>query len=582
VSSAIALAVTMLCLGAAAVAWADGSAMAPAGQAGSDAGRSEGAADAAAPLAVAAPQQRGPFEPPPVEPDELLPIGADLATLGTELTPRQYAAPRESTQVIVHGGLRARAADYYNLDLDRGLDARGQPVFPVPLDGGQSLDGGDFRARTDIAIYAPGVGVAVKSRIDWLDNAPIGGDPDLANGSPAAAPGQRPTTVVVKRVWGEALTPLGTLAVGRMGAHFGLGIAANGGDCEDCDHSDSADRLAFVSPIAGHLVALAYDVASTGPFTESKDSGHAIALTPSDRAAGPTLAILRVHSPAALIRRADAGLTTVEYAGYVSYRSQDRDVPASYLPTAEPPMSFTSNDLAARGFSATAAGAWLRISSSAFRIEAELAYLGATLQNASLIPGTTLQQPVTSSQLGLAVESDVRLGGVRVGLDGGYASGDPAPGFGAFPTITEGPAPRGSLDGPQANPGAGDNTVDNFRFHPDYHIDQILFREIIGTVTDAIYVRPHVRTTLMTVGASRLEAGAAVIDSWAVDATSTPSGQRPLGLEIDPELRYASRDGFAATLDYGVLFPGSAFDNPTTHLEARTAQIVRARLVFAF
>ena len=78
-----------------------------------------------------------------------------------------------------------------------------------------------------------------------------------------------------------------------MGAHFGLGIAANGGDCEDCDHSDSADRIAFVSPIAGHLLALAYDVASTGPFTESKDGGHAIALTPSDRAAGPTLAILQ-------------------------------------------------------------------------------------------------------------------------------------------------------------------------------------------------------------------------------------------------------------------------------------------------
>ena len=50
----------------------------------------------------------------------------------------------------------------------------------------------------------------------------------------------------------------------------------------------------------------------------------------------------------------------------------------------------------------------------------------------------------------------------------------------------------GQLDGPQANL-PRDHTVDNFRFHPDYHIDQILFREIIGTVTDAIYVRPHVR-----------------------------------------------------------------------------------------
>ncbi len=265
-------------------------------QAGDNNGSAAGSAAApVAPVTGAGP--RPGFDPPPVTPMQLLPIGADLATLGSELTPRQYAAPRDQNEIVVHGALRARAADYYNLDLDRGLDARGQPLFPVPLDGGQSLEGADLRARTDIAIYARGVGVAVKTRIDWLDNVPVGGDPDLANGSPALAAGQRPTTVVIKRAWAETLTPFGTLAVGRMGAHFGLGIAANGGDCEDCDHSDSADRIAFVSPIADHLIALAYDVASTGPFTLSKDSGHPISLSPSDAAAGPELAILHVHSP---------------------------------------------------------------------------------------------------------------------------------------------------------------------------------------------------------------------------------------------------------------------------------------------
>jgi hypothetical protein len=67
-----------------------------------------------------------------------------------------------------------------------------------------------------------------------------------------------------------------------------------------------------------------------------------------------------------------------------------------------------------------------------------------------------------------------------------------------------------------------------------------------------------------------------------VCATSTPSGQRFLGTEIDPELRYASRDGFAATLTYGVYFPGAAFDNPADHLTAHTAQSLRVRLGFAF
>ncbi|HTR55387.1 MAG TPA: TIGR04551 family protein [Kofleriaceae bacterium] len=514
-------------------------------------------------------------------PAALLPPAADISTLGAELTPRAYAAPREHVEVDLHGYLRTRAADYYNLDLDRGLDSRGLPLFPIPLDGGQSLDSADIRARTDVAIYARGVGVAVKARIDWLDNTPLGGDPDLAGGSPATSGGQRPSEAVVKRAWAEALTPAGTLAVGRMGAHFGLGIAANGGDCEDCDHGDAADRLAFVSPIAGHLVAVAYDIASRGPFTPSADGGHAIALEPTDRAAGPTLAILKVHSPAALARRAAAGLTNLEYAAYISRRTQENDVPAWYLPSATPTTSFTSADLVARGFEATATGAWLRVTNSILRIEAELAYINASVAQPSLVPGAVITEPVTSSQLGFAFESDLAIGPVRTGLDGGYASGDPAPGFGAFPTAGEQPAPPGALDGPQANP-PGDRTVDNFRFHPDYHIDQILFREIIGTITDAVYARPHVRTTVMTVGTGTLDLGAALIASWAVDATSTPSGTRPLGIELDPELRYASRDGFAATVDYGVLFPGTAFDNPTAHLEAHTAQIIRARLVFVF
>jgi len=137
----------------------------------------------------------------------------------------------------------------------------------------------------------------------------------------------------------------------------------------------------------------------------------------------------------------------------------------------------------------------------------------------------------------------------------------------------------GAFDGPQANP-PRDRTVDNFRFHPDYRIDQVLFREIIGTVTDAFYVRPHARATLLTVGNGKLEAIAALIASWAVEAASTPSGERALGIELDPELRYASKDGFALTLAYGLLLPGAAFDN--TNLEARPAQVFRARMAFVF
>ncbi len=519
---------------------------------------------------------------PPERPDlETLPLGADLAALGAELTPRLYAAPRDKVEVVLHGGLRLREQGLFNLDLDRGLDTRGQPVFPVPLGGGQKLDAGDLRARTDVAIYAPGVGVAVKARIDWLDNVALGGDPELSNGSPATSYGQRPTYVVVKRAWGEVLTPIGIVAAGRMGSQFGLGIAANSGDCEDCDKGDATDRVAFVSPVFGHLVAVAWDVAARGPFTRSKDGGHAILLEPTDSASGLTFALLRTHSPAALMRRAAAGRTTLEYGAYAAYRTQERDVPASYLPTATPRDTFTSDDLKARGFSAATTGGWFRITNRAFRVEAEVAYAHAKIDQPSLIPGAEITVPVTSDQLGFAFQSEAVLGASKLGFDAGYASGDSAPGFGAFPKAGEAAPMAGAFDGAQANLPL-DRTVDNFRFNPDYRIDQILFREIIGTVTDAVYLRPHAATTLLSVGSGKLEAIGALIASWAVEPTSTPSGARALGIELDPELRYKSRDGFVAALAYGLLLPGAAFDNPTSSLQAKTAHAVRARVGFNF
>ncbi|MCX5743110.1 MAG: alpha/beta fold hydrolase [Proteobacteria bacterium] len=515
-----------------------------------------------------------PPEPPPLD----LPIGADLAALGAELTPRKYAAPREHVELVAHGGFRVQMGHLFNLDLDRGLDSRGQPVFPIPLGGGQEFTFGNLRARTDFAAYAPGMGVAVKARVDLLD-VPVGANPSLANGSPATATGQEPSAVVVKRAWGEVLLPFGTLAAGRMGAHLGMGIVANGGDCEDCDHDDASDRIALVSPIAGHVLALAYDITSRGPFTRSRDGGRAIALDPTDRVGGPTAAIMRVHTPGALARRAAAGLVSTEYAAYITHRTQDTDVPASYLPTAAPRTGYTPADLVARGFSATGVGAWLRITSSVFRVEAELAYGTANIDQPSLVPGASISTPVTSQQVGFALQTSIDLGPSRVGFDGGYASGDDAPGFGAHPQIGETAPTAGAFDGPQANL-PRDHTVDNFRFHPDFRVDQILFREILGTITDAIYLRPHAQATLLEVGSGRLEAGAALIASWAVEATSTPSGQRALGVELDPQVRYASADGFAITLDYGVLFPGAGFDN--TNLAAKPAQTVRFRLGFQF
>jgi uncharacterized protein (TIGR04551 family) len=237
----------------------------------------------------------------------------------------------------------------------------------------------------------------------------------------------------------------------------------------------------------------------------------------------------------------------------------------------------------ARGYDAVALDGWLRLEGKSFRIEAEAAYLHASVEQASLVPGVLYRDPVTSDQLGAAVESEVGddADHFRVGFDAGYASGDSAPGFGAFPKPGQGPAQAGDLDGPQANP-PFDVEVQNFRFHPDYRVDRILFREIIGTVTDAAYLRPHVRYDLVTHRHGKLSASLAAVVSFAVAPESAPGQKGPLGVELDPTLRYVSDVGFEAALEQATLFPMSGLDNPALGLAARTAQLWRLRLVYGF
>jgi uncharacterized protein (TIGR04551 family) len=209
-----------------------------------------------------------------------------FTNVGADLT------PRESVGFQLDGYLRTRADGYYNLDLDRGLTPSGQALFPVPLGDsrGQWMTGADMRLRTDLALYAPGGTVAVKVRADLLDNLGLGSLPD---GAPLGSTTQRaPTNFLrLKRAWGEVLTPFGVIAAGRMGNQWGLGMLANAGDCLDCDSGDAADRIAFVTPVAGHLWALAYDFTSVGPVSTRK-AGGVVDVEPGDRVNSVTFAVL--------------------------------------------------------------------------------------------------------------------------------------------------------------------------------------------------------------------------------------------------------------------------------------------------
>ncbi|MBM4360819.1 MAG: TIGR04551 family protein [Deltaproteobacteria bacterium] len=487
-----------------------------------------------------------------------------------------------TSTVVAHGTLRLRGEGLYNLDLDRGPTPSGQLFFPVPLGDpkGQWLGHADMRLRLDLAGYALGGGVAVKVRIDAPDNVALGSD---YVGAPSTSMTLRPSAPIrLKRAYGEALTPVGLLAAGRMGSHWGLGMLTNGGDCADCDSGDAADRVALVTPVLGHLVATSFDVSAIGPLVTRPNGVRTVDVEPRADSRTVTVAILNFRNDQARLRRRRAGKTTFEYGAYVAHRWQTTDVPATYLPAANPP-TITPTQVMARGFQATALDGWLRLTHPRARIEAEAALLVANVEQPSLVPGVLLREPVRSLQIGAALESELgapedRLGG---GLDVGYASGDPAFGFGVSQGIGARAPRAGDLDGPQASP-PRDNRVDNFRFHPDYRVDRILWREILGTVTDAVYVRPHVRWRVLETQNATLTASLAGVASFASMIASTPGQRAPLGVELDPTLTYRSRDGLGVALEHAVLFPLAGLDNVPQNLPAKPAQLARVRLTYSF
>jgi uncharacterized protein (TIGR04551 family) len=491
--------------------------------------------------------------------------------------------PRDKFDYRIDGYLRLRGEALYDLDLNRGLTPSGQPLFPVDLSNpsNKTLYYWDSRFRTDLAIYAPGGTMAVKARIDVLDNITLGSD---AEGIPSASTRyeQGPRTLRIKWAYGEVLTPVGLFAAGRMGNNWGLGMLANSGDCLDCDTGDTADRIAWIAPMFGHIFALAYDFSATLVTAPVAGGSSYVDVVPSADVRTVTAAFLRYKSDLALARLRKAGRTTVEYGAYFSHRWQQNDVPATYLPT-DMAVPITASQVMMRGYEATAIDGWARITSRLLHVEAELAYLNATAEQGSLIPGVLYNRPVTSNQFGAVLESEVAApdGVVGAGIDVGFASGDDSPGFGTFVPLGAPLAKPGDLTGAKADP-PFDTHVNNFQFSPDYHIDRILFREIIGTVSGAAYARPHARWTFAKVGNGGFEASVAGIGSMAAYALSTPGGKLPLGVEIDPTLSYKNGDGFMLALEYGVLFPLAGLDNPIQHLSAKPAELARVRVNYVF
>jgi len=496
----------------------------------------------------------------------------------------------------LHGYLRGRGGVFHNHDLDRGpTPTTDEPVFPVPPSGGQVMGSMDMRLRLDLGIHVGDV-VTVHARIDGLDNVVLGSTPEgyprtrwapmawatTGQEAPSGGTNAFSDSVRLKRAYGEVFTPLGVLAVGRMGLpRWGLGMVAAGSDGLDDDFDDDVDRIGFVTSFRDHFVGVSFDLNAIGPTTAGSAGGgtrrRAIDLELKDNVFTLSAALGKRTPEDVLRRQMEWGRTSFDYGLYVTYRWQQAEFPEFYLQGLEgEDEAWTTDDAIERDLDAVAADLWLRLQTRRLRLELELAYLRSRIGDASMATGVTMP-PITSSQLGVVFQVEVSAvpRKLEAQIEVGLASGDDAPGLGVAPALDQYSSQAGDLDGPQFHLD-DDLTIDNFRFHPNHVVDVVFWRQIVGTVTDAFYTRVEI-----TVHPSPyFTVAVAGIPSWAVKRTSTPSGEPFYGFEVDLHARWRPVPGFEVWGDLGLFLPGSALDNTAADLDAKPA--LGAHLMVAF
>ncbi len=491
--------------------------------------------------------------------------------------PTRATADAPDQRVTVSGFLRTRGDLAHNWDLGRGPTPSTRALWPTPYAGpspGRTQTNLDMRLRLDVAIEV-GWGVTIRSRVHALDNLRYGSTPegDFSGGVVNQRGTDRPLDL--RQLYGQVLLPFGVLSAGRMGAlvDWGTGFFVNAGNNIDDDFGDVGDRIAFTTPLAGLLWTALYELSAAGPSTEAlrPDVRPALDLDPSDDVRTVAFAVSRWDLPATRDRLLRARRTTVNFGLVGSHRWQTYDLVAGDEPS--------SRSSIRRDLSAWVADGWLRADVGPFTFEAEGAYVDFTIQNASLDPAAVLNVPVTGRQFGGVARVDYR-GGERffARVEAGFASGDDHAGFGA--RATSNVARPGDLDGLQFDltRSPRDTTVNNFRFHPNYRIDLILWRRIIGTITDAVYVRPMARYRI----GPMLTVEGAVIFSTAVERNSTPSGAAPLGVEADLGVLYEQEHGFFARLDYGLLLPLAGLSNVPMHIDPSPAHALHLVMAWRY
>ncbi|NVJ22201.1 TIGR04551 family protein [Myxococcus sp. AM011] len=512
--------------------------------------------------------------PPPA------PAEAAKQSLNGEEWSEEYPEEKRKLEVFtLDGYFRLRPTLFYKFDLGK---VPGQEIFPAvsPRRGENTQSFATMRLRLD-PTFNVSEQVKIKLQVDGLDNVVFGSTPDtlypgdqrniftVFSEDQESLGDTLSDSIKLRRAYGEVNTPVGILRFGRMGSHWGLGMLRNDGNCFDCDFGDTVDRVQFVTePFAGWYVTPMLDFNSEGTFYKGGAEGEPVDLTQADDAHSWVLAIARRDTDAQIRSKLENNQGVLQYGLHFTWRSQNYD-------NVKDADGALTGGFIPRDANLYIPDLWLRYEERNWRLEFELAAVLGKIGNRALTTGdATFDQSLTVAQFGGVAQGEVKVADnkLTLGLELGFASGDKAPGFGNYPgrqgSGTNGYTNPGDVEGRQYrcdNGGCSDSAIRNFRFNRDYRIDLILWRELIGGVTDAFYVRPSVKYAV----APGIDLYGRLIYSQALYAESTPSFvSKSLGVEVNAGVDYTTEDGFIAGIAYGILFPMGGLQAYTDALKA--------------
>jgi uncharacterized protein (TIGR04551 family) len=424
-------------------------------------------------------------------------------------------------------------------------------------------------------------------------------------------------SIEVKRAYGEYVSPIGTFRFGRMPDHWGLGMVYNAGDDIDSDYASTIDRIQFKTGIRSIDLYFAgmWDFANEGAVGGAYYgcSQLSVANPEWSPSSGPDVP-RRIPSPgcdstetqaqryqleskqydliqsddvyqigAQIYRKRDPNLAKLELAqgdvvvnggAYALYRWQHLESFAKIGANRQE----VADSLVRRGYETFTPDLWGELMWKKFKVGVEAALVWGAIENTNPRgSGTNYDNPNVSGddddgwnvrQFGFTLQSQYRAieDRLRIDFGFGFSTGDDdvegINGYGPGNPAGE-DSPLGGLD----NQLTQNRTFSTFRFHPDYRVDQILWRRIIGRVQSAYYFKPGVSYDFIRGGdGQRAGGGVNLIWSRAVEPVQTAGNQPDLGVEIDTSLFYQAiggtydadgkpTTGFYGQLDYAVLFP---------------------------